>query len=65
MLTRLLNVEDDANVGGVVNVGEELAIITAAPYLAAGIVPNARFDAFKRVILEPTPANPVVEVMVP
>ena len=65
MLTRLLNVAEDANVGGVVNVGEEFAIITAAPYLAAGIVPKARLDAFRSVMLEPTPANPEVEVTVP
>ena len=65
MFTRLLNVADDANVGGVVNVGEELPSRMFALNLASGKVPSARLEAFKSVILDPTPANPEVEVTVP
>ena len=65
MLTRLLNVADDTNVAGVVTVSEEFTKNMFALSLASGIEPKARLDAFSKVMLEPTPEKPEVEVIVP
>ena len=65
MFTRLLNVAEDANVVGVVTVSDEFILNTVALSIVSGTVPSARLDAFKRVMLEPIPAKPDVEVTVP
>ena len=65
MFTRLLNVAEDTNVTGVANVGDEFTVIILTLSLWSGTVPRARLEAFSSVMLEPTPANPDVEVTVP